>query len=110
MKWIENSYDAFLEFTAHHWWTIVIPSIGLLALTGWMLDRRPKAFIPNEDQGYLIVSIQTPDGTSREPTTQVVQRVDAIAQKLDGRRARRHARRAEPAQLDQPEQHRRRSS
>jgi HAE1 family hydrophobic/amphiphilic exporter-1 len=84
LRWIENSYDAFLEFTAHHWWTIVLPSIGLLALTGWMLYDRPKAFIPNEDQGYLIVSIQTPDGTSRETTSKVVKRVDAIAQKLDG--------------------------
>jgi hypothetical protein len=26
LKWIEDSYDSFLEFTAHHWWTIVVPS------------------------------------------------------------------------------------
>jgi hydrophobe/amphiphile efflux-1 (HAE1) family protein len=84
LRWIENSYDAFLEYTAHHWWTIVLTSIGLLALTGWMLYARPKAFIPNEDQGYLIVSIQTPDGTSREATSKVVQRVNTIAQKLEG--------------------------
>src|SRR5206468_8058063 len=32
MKWLENSYDAFLEFTAHHWWTVVLPSLGLLVL------------------------------------------------------------------------------
>ena len=32
-----------------------------------MLVERPKAFIPTEDQGYLIVAIQTPDGTGREP-------------------------------------------
>jgi HAE1 family hydrophobic/amphiphilic exporter-1 len=84
LRWVENSYDAFLEYTAHHWWTIVLPSLGLLALTAWMLQERPKAFIPNEDQGYLIVSIQTPDGTSREATARVVKRVDAIAQKLEG--------------------------
>ena len=66
MRWLENSYDAFLDFTAHHWWTIVVPSLALLALTGWMLVERPKAFIPTEDQGYLIVAIQTPDGTGRE--------------------------------------------
>ena len=69
MRWLENSYDAFLDFTAHHWWTIVLPSIGLLALTGWMLVERPKAFIPTEDQGYLIASIQTPDGTGKEATS-----------------------------------------
>ena len=41
-----------------------LPSLGLLALTGWMIAERPKAFIPTEDQGYLIVVVQTPDGTS----------------------------------------------
>ena len=84
MRWLENSYDAFLEFTAHHWWTIVIPSIALLALTYVMLVERPKAFIPTEDQGYLIAAIQTPDGTGREVTSRVAQSVSAIAMKLEG--------------------------
>ena len=65
MRWLENSYDAFLDFTAHHWWTIVVPSLGLLALTGWMLVERPKAFIPTEDQGYLIVV--DPDARRHRP-------------------------------------------
>ena len=43
MGWLENSYDSFLEYTAHHWWTIVVPSLGLLALTGLMLMQRPKS-------------------------------------------------------------------
>jgi HAE1 family hydrophobic/amphiphilic exporter-1 len=85
LRWIENSYDAFLDFTAHHWWTIVLPSIGLLALTGWMLYERPKAFIPNEDQGYLIVAVQTPDGTSREVTSQVVKQVEETVRNQKGR-------------------------
>jgi hydrophobe/amphiphile efflux-1 (HAE1) family protein len=84
MKWLENSYDTFLDFTAHHWWTIVIPSIGLLALTFWMLTTRPKSFIPSEDQGYLIASIQTPDGTSREVTSRVSLAVSEVAEKLEG--------------------------
>ncbi|WP_422924769.1 efflux RND transporter permease subunit [Singulisphaera sp. PoT] len=84
LKWIEDSYDSFLDFTAHHWWTIVIPSAGLLALTGWMLVERPKAFIPTEDQGYVIIAIQTPDGTSREATARVVKRIEEIARKEKG--------------------------
>jgi hydrophobe/amphiphile efflux-1 (HAE1) family protein len=83
MRWLENSYDAFLDFTAHHWWTIVLPSIGLLALTGWMLVQRPKAFIPTEDQGYLIASIQTPDGTGKEATSRIAKAVGKIAQDLE---------------------------
>jgi HAE1 family hydrophobic/amphiphilic exporter-1 len=84
LKWVENSYDSFLDFGAHHWWAIVVPSLGLLALTGWLIYERPKAFIPTEDQGYLIVVVQTPDGTTREPTSRVARRVGQIAGELHG--------------------------
>ena len=49
-----------------------------------MLVERPKAFIPTEDQGYLIVAIQTPDGTGREATAKVSQQVSDLALKLEG--------------------------
>jgi hydrophobe/amphiphile efflux-1 (HAE1) family protein len=84
MRWLETSYDAFLEFTAHHWWTIVIPSLALLAWTGYMVIERPKAFIPTEDQGYVIVAIQTPDGTGRGVTSQIAQQVSNLAMKTEG--------------------------
>ncbi len=87
MSWLENSYDAFLEFTAHHWWTVVIPSIGLLALTYAMIAQRPKAFIPIEDQGYVIVSMQTPDGTGREATTKIADRSVELALGVPGTRS-----------------------
>src|SRR4051812_6819721 len=86
LKWVENSYDSFLDFGAHHWWTIVVPSLGLLALTGWLIYERPKAFIPSEDRGSLIVIVQTPDGTTRAPTTQAAQRAGQVAGQLDGAR------------------------
>ncbi len=84
LRWVENSYDAFLEYTAHHWWTIVLPSVGLLVLTGYMIWGRPKAFIPTEDLGYVITTIQTPDGTGREATARVAQEVTQIALGVDG--------------------------
>ncbi len=84
LKWVEDSYDSFLDFGAHHWWVIVLPSLGLLALTGWLIYERPKAFIPTEDQGYLIVSVQTPDGTTREPTSRAARQVGQIAGELHG--------------------------
>src|SRR5262249_52993604 len=84
MHCLENSYDSFLEFTAHHWWTIVIPSVGLLALTYFMLVERPKSFIPVEDQGYLITAIQTPDGTGRQETSRVAAAISKIAMGLEG--------------------------
>jgi multidrug efflux pump subunit AcrB len=84
MTWLENSYDSFLEYTAHHWWLIVLPSLALLALTGLMIVHRPKAFIPVEDQGYLIVTVQTPDGTAQGPTSRVMDRAEQIALAMEG--------------------------
>ncbi len=84
LKWVEDSYDSFLDFGARRWPLIVVPSLGLLTLTGWLIYQRPKAFIPTEDQGYLIVVVQTPDGTTREPTTRAARRVGEIAGKLHG--------------------------
>ena len=49
-----------------------------------MLVERPKAFIPTEDQGYLIVAIQTPDGTGRGPTSRIAQQVSSLAMKTEG--------------------------
>jgi hydrophobe/amphiphile efflux-1 (HAE1) family protein len=84
LRWVEDSYDSVLEITARHWWTIVVPALGLLALTFVMIAERPKAFIPTEDQGYLIVVVQTPDGTTQGPTREVLDRVSKIALELPG--------------------------
>ena len=37
----------------------------------------PTGFIPDEDQGYLIVSVQGPEGTSLPYTDQVLRKIDA---------------------------------
>ena len=49
-----------------------------------MIAVRPKAFIPTEDQGYLICVVQTPDGTSGEKTAAVIQRVEALCRGEEG--------------------------
>ncbi len=84
MTWLETSYDSICEYTTHHWYLVVLPSLVLLGLTGWLLWERPKAFIPSEDQGYLIVAVQTPDGTTKSLTTQAMEHAQAIASELEG--------------------------
>jgi HAE1 family hydrophobic/amphiphilic exporter-1 len=56
--------------------------IGLLliALAGWGLTRIPTGFIPTEDQGYAMVTVQLPDGASLERTEQVMDRLAKICQ------------------------------
>jgi hydrophobe/amphiphile efflux-1 (HAE1) family protein len=57
---------------------------GLLLLTYWSILRVPVGFIPQQDQGYLIVSVQLPDGSSLNRTDEVVRRAANLAQEVPG--------------------------
>ncbi len=42
-----------------------------------LFARLPSAFLPSEDQGYLIVNVQLPPGATRERTSAVIEQVEA---------------------------------
>ncbi|MBX9792408.1 MAG: multidrug efflux RND transporter permease subunit [Pirellulales bacterium] len=52
---------------------------GLLGLTYWRFVVTPKGFIPAQDMGYLMVSVQLPDSASLERTQAVIDRIVRIA-------------------------------
>jgi hydrophobe/amphiphile efflux-1 (HAE1) family protein len=54
--------------------------IGLMVLAGYVFTSVPQGFIPAQDQGYLIVSIQLPAGASLSRTDDVVK--DAVSRLL----------------------------
>ena len=56
----------------------------LVALAGWGLTRIPTGFIPTEDQGYLMVAVQVPDGASLERTEKVMDEIARIGLKTPG--------------------------
>ena len=49
-----------------------------LAATYWIYNRVPTAFVPDEDQGYFIVAVQSPAGASLDYTTRVSDKVSQI--------------------------------
>ncbi len=55
--------------------------LGLMILAGYLFITVPKGFIPAQDQGYLIVSIQLPAGASLSRTDDVVK--DAVDRLLN---------------------------
>jgi multidrug efflux pump len=57
---------------------------GLIGLTYLGFIRVPSGFIPPQDKGYLIVSVQMPDGTSLERTDAVIQRATGTILKTPG--------------------------
>src|SRR5206468_1220583 len=65
-------------------WLVVAPVlvtlafVGLLAVTYWVHARVPRGFIPDEDQGYLFVLVQTPQGASLPYTMDVVRQAEDV--------------------------------
>ena len=52
---------------------------GLLALTYFQFLTTPKGFIPAQDMGFLMVSVQLPDSASLERTERVMRRLQQAA-------------------------------
>jgi HAE1 family hydrophobic/amphiphilic exporter-1 len=60
---------------------IVVLFLCGLGLTYWIFRRVPTAFVPDEDQGYLICLVQAPPGASLDYTTGIAQQASAIMQR-----------------------------
>jgi len=55
--------------------------IGVLAAGAWMLKTIPGSFVPTEDQGYLLASVNLPDGATLQRTAKTSEQFrSAIAQ------------------------------
>jgi hydrophobic/amphiphilic exporter-1 (mainly G- bacteria), HAE1 family len=59
-------------------------ALVLIGVAGWGLTRIPTGFIPTEDQGYVMVSVQLPDGASLERTERVMDRISGIGRDTPG--------------------------
>ncbi|KQQ26437.1 transporter [Methylobacterium sp. Leaf123] len=62
----------------------VAVALVLIGVAAWGLTRLPTAFLPTEDQGYVLIGAQLPDGASKERTDAVMARVIALAKETPG--------------------------
>lgn len=70
-----NGYQGWVRELTTRWKLVVIVFAVLMGLTVYMFRIVPTGFVPEEDQGYFIVNIQGPEGSSLERTNETMQRV-----------------------------------
>lgn len=79
---LTKKYAVFIQRTIRHKWI----SIGVLALVAaislLMMEKTPKGFIPDEDDGLLIAALDMPSAATLERTTHVLQQTDSVLQGL----------------------------
>lgn len=53
-------------------WLIAVVFVGGLLVTTWMYRSMPRAFVPDEDPGYIMITVQAPDGASLDYTSRAI--------------------------------------
>ncbi|MDY0744047.1 efflux RND transporter permease subunit [Paucibacter sp. R3-3] len=61
--------------------SMLIAYLAIVAAVGWLYLRMPGSFLPNEDQGYLIVNVQLPPGATTNRTEAAVKAVEDFMHK-----------------------------
>ncbi|MDX3925114.1 MAG: efflux RND transporter permease subunit [Shinella sp.] len=73
-----HGYSSFVSRLIRGAGRYMIIYLALLIGLGWVYMRLPTSFLPNEDQGYLIVDIQAPAEASGSRTAEVIEQVEKI--------------------------------
>ncbi|MBS1301360.1 multidrug efflux RND transporter permease subunit [Loktanella sp. SALINAS62] len=82
-RWFNNSlsratsgYGRSVSFLIRRPFSMLVVLAAITAGALFFYDRLPSSFIPQEDQGVLIVMVQAPDGSTAPKTEALVERVE----------------------------------
>lgn len=75
---VQRLYDRTVGYLLRKAWVASISFVALVALAIFMFSNWPTTFIPDEDDGYFIVSVQLPPASSLARTEKVAAMVENI--------------------------------
>jgi multidrug efflux pump subunit AcrB len=78
--WLVNGYDRGLRWVFAHQPFMLIGTIGLIVLTGYLYVVIPKGFIPQQDTGFIFGALQMRQDTSFAAVSAMENQVAAIVQ------------------------------
>ena len=80
----ERLYVRAIHAIVRHSGKMVVVVLVLVGLAIFGLTRIPTGFIPTEDQGYLMVAVQVPDGASLERIEKVMDEITRLGLNTSG--------------------------
>ena len=86
-RWFGRATDGYVRWSGVLMRRAVVTILLLAAMTGligFLGSKLPKGFIPQEDLGYLYLSLQLPAAASLQRTAAVCDQVDAILKTTPG--------------------------
>ncbi|MFZ2856331.1 efflux RND transporter permease subunit [Acidovorax sp.] len=73
-----KGYEGWVAKLLRRGGRMMVIYVALIAAVGVLYLRLPTSFLPNEDQGNLLVNIQLPPGATLERTQAVVEKVEGF--------------------------------
>jgi HAE1 family hydrophobic/amphiphilic exporter-1 len=80
ITWLAGSYARVLHVAMQLRYLLLLVFFAGLGATVWVYQHVPTGFIPQEDQGFLMVIVQAPPGSSLAYTTNLAERAQVIMQ------------------------------
>lgn len=81
---LTQGYLKVASFFLHKWLVSAFVFSGMIVLLVFLFKVTPTSFVPNEDQGYLIVIDYLPDAASLDRTSEMDDLIKTIAMKHEG--------------------------
>ncbi|HEX4259851.1 MAG TPA: efflux RND transporter permease subunit, partial [Acetobacteraceae bacterium] len=81
---IERGYARLIGRMARHAAVMAVAAVVLVGVGIWGILGIPTGFLPVEDQGYFLVSVQLPDGAALGRTESALAEVTRLARKVPG--------------------------
>lgn len=82
--WLSQKYGGLVRRIVRCWVLVICLYVLLLVLTGYLFSITPSGFIPKQDNDFLQVSVQLPEGYSLEQTDKVMKRMQVLLEDIDG--------------------------
>ncbi|MDO4643514.1 MAG: efflux RND transporter permease subunit [Cardiobacteriaceae bacterium] len=82
VKFFTHAYEATVAKCIRISYAMFVVYVAIAIGAFYIYTRLPNNFLPNEDQGYLIASVQLPAGATAERTVEKLKELEAVAKSV----------------------------
>jgi hydrophobic/amphiphilic exporter-1 (mainly G- bacteria), HAE1 family len=78
-----DRYKRSIQFLIRRKWIAITALLVVTGVTIWMIRKSPTGFIPTEDQGFIVFSVNLPPGASLDRTQKVMDKIDSLLAEVE---------------------------
>ncbi|HUC79351.1 MAG TPA: efflux RND transporter permease subunit [Flavisolibacter sp.] len=79
-----QKYKTSVKFLLRRKWIALAGLVVVTLTTVWLMNKTPSGFIPTEDQGFIVYSVNLPPGSSLDRTQKAMDKINAVLKNEPG--------------------------